>query len=88
MNSLTGESARQAEAILRAWQKGDQGQLESEMEALTLLARSATDTNELERFEALESIANEMRKERRPASDPEMEVCRKLLRHLASLSHV
>jgi hypothetical protein len=82
----TTDSARQAEAILQAWQKGDQAQLESEMDAVSQLARSATDTNELERLEVLGCIANEIRKNPRPAGDPGMEVCRELLRHLASIS--
>jgi hypothetical protein len=77
------DSATQAQAILHALQSGDLRQVRWEVDAVAGLISSESNTNEMERIDLLNGVAEELRGASQPLNDPNVQVCRDLLRHLA-----
>jgi hypothetical protein len=77
------DSATQAQAILHALQSGDLRQVRWEVDAVAGLISSESNTNEMERIDLLNGVAGELRGVSQPLNDPNVQVCRDLLRHLA-----
>jgi hypothetical protein len=77
-------SARRAQAILSAWQSGDLPRFRWEVEAVAALVPPDSNTYEIERIDLLSVVARELRDAEQPLANPDTQVCRDLLRHLAS----
>jgi hypothetical protein len=81
-------ASRKAEDLLRAWVSGERAKTSAELEHAISLPLQPCDTDEEERRHVLQSVAGRMRKcpdlfaSRR--LDPVLEVCVRLLSHLAS----
>jgi hypothetical protein len=76
-------SASQAQAILLALQSGDVRQVRWEVDAVAALIPPDSNTNEMERIDLLNGVAGELRGITQPLNDPQVQVCRDLLQHLA-----
>lgn len=76
-------SAHQAQAILSAWQSGDLPRFRCEVDAVAGLIPPASNSYEIERIDLLTVLAGELRNAKQPLADPDTQVCRELLLHLA-----
>ena len=83
MELTFSDSASRAQAILHALQSGDLRQVRWEVDAVAGLIPSESNTNEMERIDLLNGVAGKLRGISQPLDDPNVQVCRDLLRHLA-----
>jgi hypothetical protein len=86
MELRISDSANRAHAILVAWQSGDLPRFRWEVDAVAALVPPPSNTYETERIDLLNGVARELRAHELPLADPEAQVCRDLLRHLAGTS--
>jgi hypothetical protein len=79
-------STRMAENLLRAWESGDSAQVERELQRSLSISTDSEDVCEEERRHLLFAVA--MRLKTHPdvskSGDPVLDLCAKLLEHLAS----
>lgn len=83
MEIRASDTANRAQAILLAWQSGDLRRFRWEVDAVATLEPLAANTFESERVDLLNGVAGELRSNKQPLADPDTEICRDLLRHLA-----
>ena len=86
MEIRISNSANRAQAILLAWQSGDLHRFRWEVDAAAALVPPVSNTFESERVDLLNGVAGELRANEQPLADPDTQICRDLLRHLAGAS--
>jgi hypothetical protein len=75
-------STHQAQAILGAWQAGDEQKLGEELDRVSQIPVETIDSMESERLELLTAIAGQMRETRQPFDTDSAQIHRRLLQHL------